>query len=605
MTPLREAIVLPGMLLTVALLGGVRVAQSVTLMPPSLTALVLAMLLVGTLIRGGVLAPLALVNGSRAPLENLSGAAVLLALFAATAQVINLLLPERGLLHAAFAIFLFCQIAGMQASGANRAGLLRGLLVLFGALFILRFIVVEALYAPTGGLLQRVLTTLMSGATLGGIAYDPNAPVTGYVAFFTIVLYVSALVLLPRATAPGALVRVGAGSSGLPTALLVILAVWSTGCRAPASEPEDDRKAQTPPAQQRSSTDLVSAEQRADAWRRAQVWRQPETPVLQARLNANPSGPAAFKPSDEVRCRLVIKAMGGTTPKFDCETPDGEVIRVKYGRGNPELYSEVATTRLLTALGFGADRMYTVKRVKCAGCGTFPFHSLRCLSDTGLERGCFPGGIDYADSTDFDDAVVERRLEGRRIEASADQGWAWYELDRVSEKAGGAPRAHVDALALLAVVIAHWDNKAENQRLICLPGGDTPDGGCSRPFALIQDVGASFGPVKLDLPNWRALPVWADARSCRVTMKNLPWGGATFPERQISEEGRTFLLSLLEQLSEAQLIELFEGAGIANSEGVTAEGRQPAAWAAGFLDKVRQIRQGGPCPPVKADGAKS
>ena len=54
--------------------------------------------------------------------------------------------------------------------------------------------------------------------------------------------------------------------------------------------------------------------------------------------------------------------MGGTTPKFDCERPGNDVIRVKYGRGNPELHAEIAATRLLSALGFGADRMFVVKQ---------------------------------------------------------------------------------------------------------------------------------------------------------------------------------------------------------------------------------------------------
>ena len=168
----------------------------------------------------------------------------------------------------------------------------------------------------------------------------------------------------------------------------------------------------------------------------------------------------------------------------------------------------------------------------------FPFQALKCLGETGLEKACFPGGIDYSSTTEFEHVSIERRLEGRRLESTPDQGWAFYEIDKVDQAAGGSPRAHVDAVKLLAVVIAHWDNKAENQRLLCLPGGDLPDGGCARPYAILQDLGASFGPTKLDLHNWRSTPVWADARACRVSMKHLPWGGATFPEQRISEEGR-------------------------------------------------------------------
>ena len=73
MTAAREAFVLPAMFLTVALLGGLRVAHTVRLVPPPLIALVLAMMLLGALVRSGALAPDRLMNAQRAPLENVSG----------------------------------------------------------------------------------------------------------------------------------------------------------------------------------------------------------------------------------------------------------------------------------------------------------------------------------------------------------------------------------------------------------------------------------------------------------------------------------------------------------------------------------------------------
>jgi hypothetical protein len=592
MTPARESIVIPLLFLTVTLLGGLRIAAGVTLTPPSLTALILALVLIGTLVRGGAFNVLALLNGGRSGLENVSGSVVLICLFAATAQAINLLLPDRGLLHAAFAIFIFCQLLTMTAARTDRPGMLRSLGVLLGSLFVLRYIIVESLYAPDRGLLHRVLTAMLSGASLGGIVYEPHAPVTGYVAFFTLMLYVVGLLLLPTTPATMAMIRRTPTGTALPSTLAMLIVLGVVGCGGADEKPAADKEAEAA----KPVEGLVSAERRAAALRSAQVWREPSTPVPQADLKSNPTGKGAFKDSDVVSCRLVIKAMGGTTPKFDCELPGGETIRVKYGRGNPELHAEVAATRLLAALGFGADRMYVVRTVRCAGCTGFPFHSLRCLAETGIERACFPSGLDHGKTTDFDHAVIERRLEGRRIEAVADQGWAWYEIDQVSASAGGAPRAHVDAIKLMAMVIAHWDNKAENQRLICLPGGDQPDGGCTRPLAMLQDLGASFGPTKLDLHNWRSTGVWKDPRACLVSMEQLPWGGATFPEQQISEAGRQFLIERLDQLSEGQLVGLFEGARVESSEGLMAESRQPKMWAAAFLDKVRQIREAGPCP---------
>ncbi len=591
MSPIREAIGFPVLFLTIALLGGFRLAEGVRLVPPSLTALILAVLVLGVLIRAGGISTAALLHGERTPAENMSGAVVLATLFAATSQTLNLLIPDTGLLHAVFAIFIFCQLLTIGAARTDRLGSLRSVVVLFGSLFVLRFILLEGLYSTSGSTLNRVLRALLSGATLGGITYEPNAPATGYVAFFTIGLYVVGLLLLPKdSVLPLVPRRSDLGAAMTRSTLLIVLAalVTSTACRK-GDPPSGTGQAEPAPQA------LVTSEQREAALRSARVWHEPPIPIGKANLQRNPSGPGSLKDDDVVECKLVIKAMGGTTPKFDCERPGNDVIRVKYGRGNPELHAEIAATRLLSALGFGADRMFVVKKVRCAGCPAFPFQALKCYAETGMQVPCFAGGVNYSATTDFDFVSIERRLEGRRIESAPDQGWAFYEIDRIDEGAGGSPRAHVDALKLLAVFLAHWDNKAENQRLICLPGGDRPDGSCAQPLAILQDLGASFGPNKLDLHNWRSRPVWSDARRCRVTMKDLPWGGATFPDQTISEEGRQFLLSLLGQLSASQIHDLFEGSRVELSEGVTADGRQPLAWAAAFADKIRQVREAGPC----------
>jgi hypothetical protein len=336
--------------------------------------------------------------------------------------------------------------------------------------------------------------------------------------------------------------------------------------------------------------------QRDAALASARVWAPPAVPIAQANLRVNPPGPGAFADDQVVSCRFTTQEVGGTTPKFYCELPDGEVLKVKYGSGNPELWAETAATRLLSALGFGADRVYLVGRLRCAGCPRFPFQSLRCYQKTGMKSACFAGGIDYDRVVDFDAAIIERKVDGRKIEGAADQGWAWYELRRIDPARGGSSRAEVDALRLMAVVLAHWDNKAENQRLVCPADAEGPDKSCTRPLAIMQDLGATFGPVKVDLHNWRRYRVWADGATCTVSMKTLPWGGATFPDWQISEAGRLLLLGWLEQLSEQQLRDLFEGSRITQFDQLAAAARSADAWVKAFKEKVEQIREGGPCP---------
>ena len=197
MSPLREAFVLPCLFLTVALLGGLRLGADVRLVPPPLMALVLAVLLLGSLVRAGVFAHERLLGPRRTGIENACGSVVLLALFAASAQVFNLLTPDSGLLHVLVGVFFLVQLLTTLTAVHDRMGMLRSLSVLLGSAFLLRFIALESLYAPGRGLIKRVMTALMEGITLGALDYAPTGPATGYVAFLALTLYLIGLVLMP------------------------------------------------------------------------------------------------------------------------------------------------------------------------------------------------------------------------------------------------------------------------------------------------------------------------------------------------------------------------------------------------------------------------
>jgi hypothetical protein len=326
------------------------------------------------------------------------------------------------------------------------------------------------------------------------------------------------------------------------------------------------------------ASDTSLRARRDEALRRAQVW-------LGERGNRQgaPDG-------DVVECRFVPGIPTGTTSKFDCALPDGRIVKVKYGR-NPELHGEVAATRLLAALGFAADIVSIVPRVRCYGCPRYPFATMRVFNLVGaIER--FPLNTDRY--VDFEWVSVEHRFDAAAIEAGAVKGWAWWELDNVTE---GASRADLDALRLTAVFLAHWDNKAENQRLVCLdqPHGDVTNH-CERPLLMIQDLGATFGPTKVNLAQWGSTSVWDDPRSCAVSMRRFPFRGATFPDVRISEEGRTQLARRFSALTEQDIRALFEAARFPEYHAGTNDEQDLAAWTAAFRRRVDQIVKAGPCP---------
>jgi hypothetical protein len=206
---MREAVILPAAFLTVVLLGSVRIAEATSLVPPSVFALVLGLLVVRVAVQSGTLAPQRLLGAPRSALANVNGVLVLLALWLASAQVIAVLIPESGLPRIGFGVFLLILLLNTAAAAPDRIRLLRSLAVTFGALFLLKFVVLRELSASGTSGLKRVLQTLLEGVTLGVLLQPPSHPAASYLALVSLLLFLVSLFLLPAriATRPDALLR--------------------------------------------------------------------------------------------------------------------------------------------------------------------------------------------------------------------------------------------------------------------------------------------------------------------------------------------------------------------------------------------------------------
>ena len=201
---LVRSLLLPTIFLTVALLGGLRVAGETgafLFVAPPLVALVLAVLLMLLFVRGRLVDLRAWLAGDHAPGTLVSHALTLLALFFASAQAFTSVLPERGLFRWMFAFFFLWTLWNNQFAAFDARRLLRSLVALFGTAFVLKHMLLASLYAPDGGWLKRLAGALLEGFTQGtlGGTQESFAPSTGYISFFTLALYVLGLVLLPSA----------------------------------------------------------------------------------------------------------------------------------------------------------------------------------------------------------------------------------------------------------------------------------------------------------------------------------------------------------------------------------------------------------------------
>jgi hypothetical protein len=341
--------------------------------------------------------------------------------------------------------------------------------------------------------------------------------------------------------------------------------------------------------------------------RTAPAWKAREAIITRARVFV-PDAPSP-QPADlartisNVACDFVPKKPSGTTPKFDCRLPSGEVVKIKYG-WSPERHGEIAATKLLTALGFGADSVSMVEHVRCHGCPPWPFET-RIIAEQFFLGGLFERAVNHKRPRDFEWASIEHKIPGREVEVGDFKGWDWRELPLVKRAAGGASPDEIDALRLMAVFLAHWDNKATNQRLVCA-GSDAAEkldledpesaGTCKTPLLILQDVGATFGPTKVKYEAWAALPVWKDAVNCVVSMETLPYNGILFPPIQISEGGRAVLAARLKKLSDAQIQAIFQGARFPDPITAEVPARDLTPWVRAFQAKVTEIAERSPCP---------
>ena len=301
----------------------------------------------------------------------------------------------------------------------------------------------------------------------------------------------------------------------------------------------------------------LTREQRVDAIRRASVWRATNIRAMDVRRGPRDVGGFPF--NAVVECTYVARDMNGRTPKFTCALPNGDEVKVKYGLTNGEVYAEVAATRLLWALGFGADAMFPV-RIRCHDCP-------QSVSDVDIDptrREARGRGL-----VELDYAAIERKLPAVELADSDGGGWSWSELHYLPAQRSNEALAPRDALTLLAALLQHTDSKREQQRLVCLDGtrrqGEArlSPGDCARPFMLISDLGKTFGranafnrniPGSVNLAAWRSVPVWLDDDSCRANLSRSATG--TLENPRISEEGRRFLTRLLQQLTDRQLHDL-------------------------------------------------
>lgn len=275
--------------------------------------------------------------------------------------------------------------------------------------------------------------------------------------------------------------------------------------------------------------------QQSSAAASALLWRQPGAMAQRDLYWGSGAPDRAPKPP----FKFVEEDTGGTQPKITVTDAGGTRWDVKFG---VEVPAEIASNRILWALGYLVEEMYHVRTGTVQGA-------------TGLKRAAEHVGADGA----FTGARFRRVDPGLR---RTDDPWTFQQNPFVGTR-------ELSGLVILMNLINNWDiDNARNNRVIV---STRTDGAAERWF-LVSDLGATFGKMGGALgqkTKWNLSDYIGEDFIERVHDGKLHLDYEGFESKGLGEvplEHARWFSSLAAQLTPEQLRRAFEAAGAAPAE---------------------------------------
>lgn len=200
----RNYILLPLIFLTVALLGGLRVGaedSAFLFLKPALVCLIFASVLIVLFFRANLIRLDGWFSENFSTTKNLANASVLLALFFASTQIFNSLLPEKGLPFWVIAFCFFWTLWNNLFAEFDTKKLIKSLGGMFALAFVVKYLVLANLTAPTSGSFWQRITENPAREAFTWLLDLPRfAPATGYIQFFALAFFLVGLFLIKPET---------------------------------------------------------------------------------------------------------------------------------------------------------------------------------------------------------------------------------------------------------------------------------------------------------------------------------------------------------------------------------------------------------------------
>jgi hypothetical protein len=244
--------------------------------------------------------------------------------------------------------------------------------------------------------------------------------------------------------------------------------------------------------------------------------------------------------------------MNATSPKFDVKDANGDKWKVKLG---DEARPETVATRLVWAVGFHTDEDYFLPAIHVEGMPARVHRGRQFIDADGTMRN----------------ARLERSIPGQKKVGD----WKWTDGLYTGTR-------EWNGLRVLMALINNWDLKDVNNSIYSEKDGEL--------IYVVSDLGASFGPTKLDLGHGHDKGDLNKYRHTKFVRKSdhefvdFTVPGAPSPimffdfgeyfarrhmvwiGREIPVEDAKWMASLLARLSDSQIRDAFRAGGYSPAE---------------------------------------
>lgn len=286
-------------------------------------------------------------------------------------------------------------------------------------------------------------------------------------------------------------------------------------------------------------------------------------------------------------------------------------VKVKYlrpphpnhERRYNEVFTEVAATRIMWALGFPADHTYPVASATCVGCSADPFKDNLKDNKASLRDA----------GTVFRVASVARDIPLDAIDPEDDETWSWRDVAGfyANGQFSRQQKVEYDAYRMALGLITYHNAIDVQNRLVCAEwkeGANDPKI-CARPTIFVQDLGSTFGKPKSFLGqnprgvfgDWKSQTVFKSPDACEL---RYPLDGP----RQPLKEAQDLLVQRLAALDRDRVKAIFRVARFDlmdqdQLKRLRASGAPDVAeaalneWTDTFMNRVAEVRAARNCRP--------